>query len=161
MKEPMRRVATFIFLAIGLVSAVSSAHAQIPEPEPITTPVPDQWRGPFEQFLRDLGVDNQRTIVGKTNAFQIGGRWYPDSILFRIEDSTTCFNDMCFTVIGRIVDNKFHADAMFSAGKWFTRGDVFVPLFGYQTLPAWLVGEKITVTLLETPKGWIVAPQSN
>jgi hypothetical protein len=50
---------------------------------------------------------------------------------------------------------------MFVAGKRFTRGDQFLPLFGFQTLPAWLVGNKVTVTLLETPKGWIVAPGPN
>jgi hypothetical protein len=99
-------------------------------------------------------------MVGKTNAFQIGGIWHSDSILFRIEDSTVCSEDLCFTVIGRIIDNKFYADAMFLAGKRFTRGDQFLPLFGgsFQTIAAWLVGNKATVALVETPKGWIVAP---
>lgn len=145
-----------VILATSLVSVVSPAGAQIPAPEPIDTPVQDQWRGPFERFLRELGVSDQQEMIRKTNAFQIGGIWHPDSILFRIEDPTVCSKDLCFTVVGRIIDNKLITDAMFAAGKRFTRSDHSLPLFGFQTMPAWLIGDRVTVTLLETPNGWIV-----
>jgi hypothetical protein len=144
-----------------VVASVAAAHAQFfGAPQPITTPVPEQWRAPFEQFLREMrvGDQNAKAMVGKTVAFKMGGVWRPDSILFRIEDPSVCSEDMCFTVIGRIVDNMFLADAMLSAGKRFTGGDNFSPLFGFQVLPLWLVGDKVTITLLETPKGWIIAP---
>ena len=155
-KRSIWKVANVAGLAISLGLVGSHASAQIGAPQPINTPVQDQWRGPFEQFLREFGVKDQSAMLGKTNAFQIGGAWYPDSILFRIEDPSVCADDVCFTVIGRVIDNKFHVDTMFAAGKRFTRSDHFVPLFGFQTLPAWLVSDRITVTLLETPRGWIV-----
>lgn len=145
-----------VVLAISIVSVANRASAQIPAPEPIDTPVHDQWRDPFERFLRELGAGDQHDMVRKTNAFQIGGVWHPNSILFRIEDPRVCTKDLCFTVVGRIIDNKLVADAMFAAGKRFTRSDYFLPFFGFQTRPAWLVGDRVTVTLLETPNGWIV-----
>jgi hypothetical protein len=157
----MRQIVTIVVLAISLMSATRQACAQIRQPEPINTPLQAEWRGPFEQFLGELGARNARAIVEKTNAFQIGGIWHPDSILFRVEDPTLCSEDMCFTVVGRIANNKSLADAMFAAGKRFTRGDHYIPLFGFQTIHAWLVGDKVTVTLLETPKGWIVAVGPN
>jgi hypothetical protein len=160
-KESTWKLVMIVVLAISLVSVVGPAGAQIPAPEPIDTPVQDQWRGPFERFLGELRVSDQKAMAEKTNAFQIGGVWRPDSILFRIEDPTVCSLDLCFTVIGRVIDNKFIADAMFAAGKRFTRGDNYLPLFGFQAMPAWLVGDRVTVTLLETPNGWIIAMGNN
>jgi hypothetical protein len=125
------------FALASVLASVAAAHAQIQAPQPITTPVRDQWRAPFEQFLREMRVGGQeaKAMVGKTVAFQLGGVWRPDSILFRIEDPSACSEDMCFTVVGRIVDNVFLSDAMFSAGRRFTGGDNFSPLFGFQVLP--------------------------
>lgn len=155
-KEQIWKLATIVVLATGLFSIANPASAQIPVPEPIDTPVQDQWRAPFERFLGELRVSDPKAMVEKTNAFQIGGLWRPDSVLFRIQDPTVCSLDLCFTVIGRVIDNKFIADTMFAAGKGFTRSDHSTPLFGFQTMPAWIVGERVTVTLLETPNGWIV-----
>jgi hypothetical protein len=60
-------------------------------------------------------------------------------------------------VIGRIIDNKLHSDAMFTAGKRFTRSDYGKPIFGSESFPVLLVGDKMTVTLFENPSGWLVA----
>lgn len=151
----MRWVTIGFLLAIGLASP---AAAIITAPEPITTPVRDEWRRAFESFLQEMKVDDPGSLLAKTSAVQIGGIWQKDWILFRIEDRETCHEDMCLTIIGRIVNDKFATDAIFLAGKHFTRGDVYVPMFGFQAKPALLVGSKITVTLLETPTGWMVAP---
>jgi hypothetical protein len=157
MGNALRMTAAAFAIAIALLSVVHPATAQIMRPEPINTPVQDQWREPFEQFLRDLGVSDPATIVRTTYAFKLGGVWRPDSILFRIEDSAVCSGDSCLTVIGRIIDNKLHSDAMFTAGKRFTRSDHTVPVFGSQSFPAMLVGDRMTVTLFETANGWLVA----
>jgi hypothetical protein len=155
----MRRTAIVVALAIGFaLPSTNSGRAQIAMPQPISTPVPDKWREPFEVFLGDMKVGDPKALVAKTSAFEIGGVWQKDWILFRIEDPKTCHDDLCFTVIGRIVDGKFVANAMFTAGKRFTRGDVFIPMFGFQVLPAWLFGNSVSVSLLETPKGWTIAP---
>src|SRR5262245_40967941 len=67
-------------LAVGLMTASGQAIPQIGVPEPINGPVRPEWRGPYERFLRELGVLDPGAIVGKTNAFEIGGRWHPNSI---------------------------------------------------------------------------------
>jgi hypothetical protein len=144
-------------IAIALLSVVSPATAQMMRPEPIDTPVQDQWREPFEQFLRDLGASDPASIVKTTYAFKIGSFWHPDSILFRIEDSAVCSGDSCLTVIGRIIDNKLHSDAMFTAGKRFTGSDFAMSVFGSQSFPKMLVGDRMIVTLFETASGWLVA----
>jgi len=155
----MWRAAIVISLAIGFaLPSANSGRAQIAMPQPISTPVPNEWRAPFEGFLRELKVADTGALVAKTGTFQIGGVWQKDWILFRIEDLKTCHEDMCLTIIGRIMNDKFIANAMFLAGKHFTRGDVFVPMFGFQALPALLISSKISVTLLEAPTGWMVFP---
>ena len=145
-----------ILIVILGASPISRTNAQIGAPQPINTPVQDQWREPFEGFLRELRVSDPKTMLGNTKAFQIGGVWHPNSVVFRIEDPTACSLDLCLTVIGHITDKKFFPEAMFTAGKNFTRSDHVVPLFGFGVLKAWLMSDRMTVTLLETPSGWIV-----
>jgi len=133
-KELLRHSTMIVALASGLTPTLSPVCAQVAEPSPIIGPVPDRWRGPFEEFLREFGVGDQKALIDKASAFQIGGVWHVDSIGFRIEASTTCHEDLCFTVIGHIIDNNFLADAMFAAGKRLMGSDQFLPLFGFQTL---------------------------
>lgn len=152
----MPNLANIAALAISLSLVVVPAGAQIGAPELIDGPLKEEWRAPFEMFLRELKVEDQAALVAKTSAFQIGGIWRPDSILFRIEDPGVCSGDLCFVVIGRVIENKLVADAMFAAGKRFTRSDRFLPLFGFKTVPAWFGGDKISVTLVEAPNGWII-----
>jgi hypothetical protein len=126
--------------------------------QPLDMPVPAHWRSAFEQFLRDLRTKDVAATLETTKAGALGGAHRPHSIVFRIEDAT-CVEDRCLTIIGRIIDGKFISDVMFLAGKHVSRGDAMVPLFGFQTVPLWFEGSKSSVTLLETPKGWIVAPK--
>jgi hypothetical protein len=148
-----------LLVAFGLSALVANpAIAVMPMPQPIDGLLRDEWRAPFEEFLQQLKVSDIGALVAKTSAFQIGGMWHEDWILFRIEDTKTCHEDMCLTIIGRIVDGKLTANAMFTAGKYFTRYDAAVPMFGFQVLPAFLAGSKISMTLFETPTGWMVAP---
>jgi hypothetical protein len=144
--------------AVTLVAKV--AIAQIGAPQPIDSPVPDQWRSSFEQFLTGLGVakQNQKDALEKTKAFRLPSVWHENSVVFRLETPATCHEDMCLTVVGRIHDGALLADAMFVAGKRFTISDHLSPSLPYQGLPMWFVGDKVTVTLIETPQGWIVAP---
>ena len=81
--------------------------------------------------------------------------------MVRVEDEELCAEDLCLTVIGHVVEGEFRSDAMFSAGNRFTSSDQLVQVFGFQTVPRWLVGEKMTMTLLETPRGWIVVTHEN
>jgi hypothetical protein len=155
--ESILRLLTTTF---GLVTALSSITlpvvAQMAAPQVIDAPVKAEWRDSLEQFLRDFGANEPSALVKKTAAFMIGGLHFPDSILFRIEDQETCAGDSCLTVIGRIVGDRFHADAMFVAGNRYTQGDHAVTVLGLQTFPLYLIGNALTVTLLETPSGWLV-----
>jgi len=148
-------------LVMVLLSMTLPAAAQVAAPQVIDAPVQEQWRDPFEQFLRDFGVDDPSAIVKKTYAFQIGGPQHTNSVLFRIEDQKSCAGDSCLTVIGRIIGDKLHADAMFVAGNRFTSGDHAAPVLGRQAFPLLLIGDTLTVTLLETPSGWLVAAVPN
>jgi hypothetical protein len=118
-------------------------------------------RAPFVQFLRELGVGDPELLIGKARGRSIFSSWHSPSFLVRLEDTTLCAEDLCLTLIGHVVDGEFRSDAMFSGGNRFIRSDQWVQMFGFQTVPQWLVGEKMTATLLETPKGWIVVTHEN
>jgi hypothetical protein len=157
----MWRTVSAALCAIAVGLAANLARAQIAVPLPIEAPIPDQLRTPFEKFLRELGATDPGATIDKTRAFPISSIWHLNSVLLRIEDAKFCREDLCLTLIGRVIESEFRADAMFNAGKGFTGGDQFVQLFGFQTLPRWLVGDKMTSTLLETPKGRIVVTVEN
>jgi hypothetical protein len=153
---------TAIFgLATALLPMTSSASAQMAAPQAVNIPIQAQWRDPFAQFLRDLDVDDPSTMIGNTYAFQIGGLRHPDAILFRIEGQDTCTDDSCFTVIGHIVGAKLYADAMFNAGNRFTRFDTPKSVFGFRDSPGILIGNTSTVTLFDTPNGWLIISKPN
>jgi hypothetical protein len=146
-------------LALWMLSFVFSANpalCQDSELEPIDAPLPDAVRAPFAQFLRNLGADDPELLIEKARGRSILSVWHSPSFLVRIEDTQLCSEDLCLTVIGHVVEGEFRSDAMFSAGNQFTASDQSVQLFGFQTVPRWLVGDKMTMTLLETPKGWIL-----
>jgi hypothetical protein len=150
----------FAFI-IALSASVTTSLAQIPEPQPITRSVPDEWRGPFAQFLRDLGVSDVASIMTHTKFGTIGGAYRPDSVLFRIEDKGACAEDVCLTIIGHPSGDRFVADAMFAAGGRGTWGDYMVPFLGLQTVPLFFESRNGTTTVLfETSAGWIVVPST-
>ena len=132
----MRRIKLIVISMLSFVFIAIPALCQESELEPIDDPLPEAVRAPFVQFLRD-------------------------SFLLRVEDKELCTEDLCLTVIGHVVKGQFRSDAMFSAGNRFTSSDQLVQVFGFQTVPRWVVGEKMTMTLLETPKGWIVVTHEN
>ncbi len=126
-------------------------------PEPFTTPIKQEWRLPFYKFLRSLGETDPNPIIERTTGFEIGQYWQKGAVLLRIDDSKRCFKDVCFTVIGRIIGERFVANAMFLAGNKITVADYFEQVFGMQTRAIFLVSEWGTVKLFETPEGWLVA----
>jgi hypothetical protein len=146
----------FVFI-VTLSASVTTSLAQIPEPQPIAQSVPDNWRGPFAQFLRDLGMSNVGSIMAQTKFGTIGGVHRPDSVLFRIEDKGACAEDVCLTIIGHPSGDRFVADAMFAAGGRGAWGDHTVELLGLQALPHFFESRNGTTTVLfETSAGWIV-----
>jgi hypothetical protein len=142
---------------LAMSTSVISAFAQMQAPQPIATPIGEPWRTPFAAFLKTLGIKDPAGLLVRTYVFDIG-LLRPGTIGVRVEDESTCHKDQCFTIIGRIHNKRFVADAMFSAGKRFTRSDHAIPLFGSQTFPAWFVGDALTVTALETERGWLIVP---
>ena len=152
-----RRSAIKIGIVVAaIIMMIASASAQILAPQPIDTPIKDEWREPLATFLRDLGVKDTAALVDRTYTLGTGdGR---GSIAFRVEHEATCFEDRCLTVIGRIAGNKFISEAMFAAGKRYTHSDHAIKLFGVDVVPVWFVGETITVTVVQTPQGWFVIP---
>lgn len=157
----MRRVILIVLSMLSLVFISIPALCQESELEPIDDPLPDAVRAPFVQFLRDLGVGDPELLIEKARGRSLSSSWHSPSFLVRIEDPELCTEDLCLTVIGHVVEGEFRSDAMFSAGNRFTGSDQSVQVFGFQTVPRWLVGEKMTMTLLETPKGWIVVTHEN
>jgi hypothetical protein len=144
---------------IALSAPVTTGLAQIPQPQPIDQTVPDQWHGPFAQFLRDLGVSDVAPIMANTKFARLGGAHRPESVLFRIEDKTACAEDVCLTIIGHPSGDRFVVDAMFAAGGRGAWGDHTVEFLGLQALPHFFESRNGTTTVLfETSAGWIVSP---
>jgi len=137
-------------LLVALVTFVSPVFGQVPPPEAIHSPIRREWRGPIEKFLSEMTNQDPTHLVEKIVGFQIGAIWHPNSILFRVEDGSTCDGAVCFTAIGRIINDKFVPDVMFRAGKNFTQGDQF-------PVTAWFGSDSLEITPVETSKGWIVS----
>ena len=157
----MRRIKLIVISMLSFVFIAIPALCQESELEPIDDPLPKAVRAPFVQFLRDLRVGDPQLLIEKARGRSISSSWRAPSFLLRVEDKELCTEDLCLTVIGHVVKGQFRSDAMFSAGNRFTSSDQLVQVFGFQTVPRWLVGEKMTMTLLETPKGWIVVTHEN
>lgn len=157
MNPPTRRSLMAATVLAAMSTNAVPAFAQMPAPQPIDTPIGEPWRVPFAAFLKTLGIKDPAALLVRTYVFDIG-LLRPGTIGVRVEDESTCHKDQCFTVIGRIHNKRFVVDAMFAAGKRYTRSDHAIPLFGSQTFPAWFVGETLTVTALETERGWLIVP---
>jgi hypothetical protein len=145
---------------IMLSAPVTAGLAQIGEPQSIAQAVPDPWREPFAQFLRDLGVRDVASIMANTKFARLGGAHRPESVLFRIEDKSACDDDVCLTVIGHPSGGRFLADALFAAGAKSTWFDHTVEFLGLQAVPYVFESRKGRITLFETSAGWIVIPQT-
>jgi hypothetical protein len=132
--------------------------------------VPDEWRAPYADFLKRLGITETSAVleesrfdtIGSTNAFP-GPEFTNTSKnfgVFRIEYRDVCADpeDMCPTIIAHIVSEKFVVDAMFVAGPKITMRDVGVPVFGTISFPYVFWGRRGKVVLVLTHEGWLIAP---
>jgi hypothetical protein len=144
-----------VSLAINSLPAVDLAVAVEAAPEPIQDSIPDEWRKPFIDFLRDLNARDIAGILAVTKTAALKGV-YRDAKVFRVEHSSTCHLDLCLTIIANLKDNRFVAEAMFPAGRKVTREGEAIPIFGIQSFPWRFVGETRGVRLLETPSGWLL-----
>jgi hypothetical protein len=153
---------TAVSLAFLFLGSHQPASAIVGAPEPIDRALPDQWRGPVAQFLRELGMEDVESALAATKGGDLGGV-YSEAILLRLEHSNLCVKNRCLTIIGHIKDGVFHSHAMFVAGGMMTQGDAAYPLIGKGSVrpPVYFLdGPEFdpnnVIVLRETPKGWIV-----
>jgi hypothetical protein len=157
----MRLAGISSFLASVLVLQPVPALAQVMPPQAITRSVPDQWRLPYTRFLKDLGIRDVETTLANTKFGNMGGAHRPGSALFRVEEKSSCQENMCLTIIGHLTGERFVADALFVAGgKAGWSADHPAQHFGLQAVP-YLFEGKMNVAVFETAAGWIVIPQMN
>ncbi|MEA2880059.1 MAG: hypothetical protein QOF14_5255 [Hyphomicrobiales bacterium] len=156
-------------LAVALIASLliiamlaGRSHAQIATPEPIESSLPERWHAPLAQFLRDFGARDLAAIVAGAKGSPL--HHLPDTVIIRLEHSSACFKEICLTIVGESKGQKLHPLAMFMAGKWVTRGDVFPQFLGtsvYPPLSFYTSREPLPdtggVALVETRLGWIVS----
>jgi hypothetical protein len=141
--------------------ACPRAFAQMAKSEQFfADPVPRAVLGPFAEFLTRLHVKDVKATIAKTRFGYIGNS---RSLGFRVEDKdyNTCINDRCLTIIGKVVEQRFVADAMFLAGAKAQGADGVLPFFGLATLPYFFRSPDGDVLLIETPEGWVVSSIKN
>jgi hypothetical protein len=153
-KGQRRRCITFAIVLHSLLSW-SGASAQEFSLEPLRQPMPEKWREPYIEFLTATGIVDIAKTVSETKFGTIGRS---DSAIFRIEDGTSCIDDLCLTVIGHFASEKFVSDAMFFAGPTILGHDVVPSLLGFQQAPYEFRSEHGNVYLLEMKQGWVVIP---
>jgi hypothetical protein len=154
-----RLASTFaVVLLVTLGVPSHEARTQIGVFEPMDTPIPKEWREPIAGFFRDLGASDTHSLLENTKIGPNLRLHHADSITFRIEHRAVCDEDVCLTVIGRIESGTFVPQVMFGAGKMTTVGDYGARLLGFGTLPMWFKSNKGVVTVLESPRGWIIVP---
>jgi hypothetical protein len=158
----------WLCLVTLLCASTVASRAIMPVPEPIDTPIKEEWRAPLNGFLREFGVKDLETVLKATKASTLSGL-FQKAILVRVEDKTACSKQRCLTIIGQIRGGKFEAQAMFSAGKWLTQSDILDhELLGRRIGPAFhfydnkddFLTDRNVVFVSEVPNGWIVVPDS-
>jgi hypothetical protein len=160
MKHRTAKYAGLAFLLIlQLLIPTTMGSAQMAEPQPISLAVPDKWRGPYTQLLAGLGLKDPTAIVASTKFGEISSIYRPKSAIFRIEDGSTCREDMCLTFIGHLIDGHLVADAQFLAGPKMTRFDSAKRILDAPSFPLLFHGDKEIIDLYENPAGWIVVPE--
>ena len=146
---------------IAVISIIQSlllmpaASAQVAFLEPLQPVMPEEWHKPYVQFLTATGIVDISKTVSDTKFGTIGR---PDSAVFRIEDGSSCINDLCLTIIGHLVSDKFISDAMFFAGPTILGHDEIFPLLGFQNAVYEFRSEHGNVYLFEMKQGWVVIP---
>jgi hypothetical protein len=150
----LKRYVAFTFI-IGLLLSIPVASAQWLSLEPLCQPVPEEWRAPYVQFLKATGVADVSKTISETKFGTIGRS---NSALFRIEDNSSCIDDLCLTVVGHLDSEKFVSDAMVLAGPTIIGHDEIFPLLGFQNAVYEFRSEHGNVYLFEMRQGWIVIP---
>jgi hypothetical protein len=163
MRMTLIRRKPLLALVIFLQSVIflPAASAQMEAPRALEQPVPDKWRTSYAKFLADLGVTDAGTIIGETKFGTIGRDNEPDTGVFRIEDKSNCFGDLCLTIVGHLDGDRFAGDALFFAGPKMNQYDRSHPLFGVGDYPYAFWSEHSEVLLFHLQQKWIVIPSSN
>jgi len=158
------RAALVLLLVVIQLGVISSADAIVATPEPINQPLPDHLRAPLARLLQEIGVKDAERVLTNTKIGEIGGG-EPEVVILRLEDTSTCFKDLCLTVVGHIGKGVVHVGVIVLAGKMVTVGDVLMDLFGnpghppiYILRTTDLETDPSVISLWRTPRGWIVAP---
>ena len=162
----LREVKRLILAATIVLSPITSAQ-MLPPTDIFLRPMPEKYRRAFSDFLTrlaenpgflaSLGEKDVEKLVGQTKFAEIG---QSDAIAFRIEGQH-CVDGDCFTVLGRIRDEKFKSEVILITGSKITVGDVRINFFGKNMSPVLFYGNKNITTLFDTPEGWGVFTSTN
>ena len=149
-------------------------------PAPFDAPVPADWREPFGRFLAELGAPDVEGALNATRTHTLWGlnatqreRWYGSDksrMALRVQAFGFCSavkditaEDNCVTIIGRLVNGGFVADAMFSAGGETNSKDTLTNLFGTQSYMVRFFSRNTVIGIVNSAKGIIVtsAPRTD
>lgn len=157
--DAIGKAATWLIALFLCLESTESSRAQILAPKPIEAPLPENWRAPFAQYLRDLGTPAVDELLGATRTAEL---LPANTLIIRIEHASACEKLLCMTLIAELKTEAIGQAAMFFAGKWFTQADTFPsllktsfapPLLFFTTVPPTL--ENKPVLAVSTPRGWI------
>jgi hypothetical protein len=158
-----KTIARLLIAGFLLFSLATHAGALVATPVPFDTPVSEKLRAPFARFLSELGVtDVENTILASKGQEHRGLGNEPTLVIFRIIHPQSCTPDQeeCMTVIGRIVDGIFSAEAIFYAGNTWNVGDVSPRILGVKSSkPISFFSKTSVVSVVNTAKGMMVIAQ--
>ena len=149
-----------LVLGIGADAAVS----QVRKPGPSTPPAVETWRAPLSRFLQEAGMQNAESLAASTKATSLGGD--PEAFALRLEDASTCLNDICLTIVASIANGELASPVMLFAPKAVTRGEASAAFLGSASTPRITFSQRSAprdgdpaISVLRTQKGWIIVPQ--
>jgi len=148
-----------------IVFPALNATALVAEPQPLNTPVPEQWRAPLTKFLNELGAKDISSTIDASKARpypQNFGEGGPSRIVFRIVHPTSCSSERneCLTIIGHIDDGILISDALFFAGDMIGVGDMSPRILGAQlSKPVWFISKSSVVNAIKTQKGLMITAE--
>lgn len=146
-------------VGIAVCCPTTFSGAIMATPTPMDEPVPEKWRASLARFLEEFGVEEVNSVLAASKARSFPGE-NPDRIIFRIEDKSSCTNDLdlCPTVIGRMKQDVFEVDAIFFGGRNVNGGDVIPRMLGVKSFPVFFSGKSSGIAVVETSKGFMVVP---
>jgi hypothetical protein len=140
---------TMFALPIKSVMAIETT------PNPIDKAIPQQWRDAVGKFLSAMGAANREAALDGTKVVLSGG---DRGVIFQVQTQQFCPKDAdgCLTVAGRIVSGDFIPNVMFVAGSRMNGSDGVPGVFAADGRFLRFYGKTTIVSLLPTPKGWVV-----